>query len=111
MNRSRGTQRVHVLKRVAEHLLVKEGDRVKGLVLGAGGDVPFQGQISQEPLQFLFAGQGGRHVRQSAHVAPQPVHVAFLDGQRFVLPPNDFPRPTDRFGHFHDPPIYEPPVA
>lgn len=71
MNRPRGAQRVHVLQRVAQGVPVKEGYRVEGLILGAGGYVPFQGQFNQKPFQLLLAEQRAGHFRQR-HVMPQP---------------------------------------
>ena len=61
--------------------MLEEGNRVKGLVVSAGGDVAFH----------------DRQLRQSGDVAFQPMDITLLGSQRFVLSLNDFPCPPNSF--------------
>ena len=102
LNGPRGPERVDVMQRSAQNLLVEEGDGVERLVLRAGGDVSCEGQLGQKSFEFLLAGQGGRCALEGADVAPQPVNVGLPGRQGLVLAAYDFPHFPDRFGGLHN---------
>jgi len=82
VSRPCGAKRVHVLQGGAQHILVEEGDGVEGLLLPAGGDIMALGQSREELFNFLLVAERRGSVLQSGHVAPQPMDVAGLGGER-----------------------------
>ncbi len=74
--------RVHVMQRSAQNVLVEEADGVERLVLSAGGHAASKGRSGQKSFELLLAGQGGWYALHGADVAPQPIDIGFLGGQR-----------------------------
>ena len=90
------------MQRSPQDVLAEEGDGVERLVLGTGGDVSCEGQLSQESFELLLAGQAGRYALQCANVPAQPIKIGLLGGQCLVLPPDHLPRPLDGFLCVHN---------
>ena len=58
-----GTQRLNIGQRHPHHLLVKENQGIKSLILGAGGDFILD-QLREKPFQFLLASSDAPEVRE-----------------------------------------------
>jgi hypothetical protein len=95
----------------AQGLFVKKYDCIKGLILGAGGDIVF-GQMSQKPFQLLLA----RHIMtkhfEAVAISPEPGAVTPPSGERRMLPPKPFGKSARCFIGIHTAIlIHEPPVV
>ena len=72
VNWSMRAQGINVAQWLLQDDLVKKEQRVEGLVLGASGDIVLEGQIGQEFLQFLLAGELRWDLAQGFHVTAKP---------------------------------------
>jgi hypothetical protein len=86
-------------------------DRIKGLILGAGGDI-LLGQDGQKPFQFMFTWQMQGQPFEEVAISPEPGAVSALGRERKMLASNSFRKPPHRFIRIHlANVIYEQPVV
>jgi hypothetical protein len=91
--------------------LVEKDDRIKGLILGAGGDI-LLGQGAQKTLQLLFARQMRRKPFEAVAISAEPGAVTVLRGERKMLPRKHFRESAQCFIGIHTAfLIHEPPVV
>ena len=101
VNRTGGPKSLHVTERLSQHVLVKEHDRVKSLILGTGGDIAFPCHVGEEFFQFSLAGKLMGHLTQGPDVAAEPLDLSVFGGKGFVLSANYLPHSVDCFGCIH----------
>ena len=81
----------HLIQRLVQHFTVKEYQRIHGLVLGRGCDLPPHGQVGEEGIDLPFP---VRQVLLAAHarktdVALNPIEIRPLGVDRVVVEPQD----------------------
>jgi hypothetical protein len=69
--------------------------RMKGLILGAGGDI-LLGQDGQKPFQFMFTWHTQRQAFEEVAISPEPGAVSAFGGECKMLASNNF-RKSPRF--------------
>ena len=90
-----GAERIDILQRLTQNLLIKEQHGVKGLILAAGRQIAVAGEIGQETFQFLLAGKYRWHGIKGGHVMAEPIDVGGFGGEGFMLAADDSPQPFD----------------
>ena len=86
--RTAGAQRLDVFQLHPQRLLVKKEERIKSLILGAGGHIVF-GQSGEKMFQLLFTRPMSRQFDNAVAITLEPGAVAALRGQRKMLSPHD----------------------
>jgi hypothetical protein len=81
----------HLVQRLLQHLAVKEHQRIHGLVLRRGGDLPPHGQVGEKGFDLPFP---VRQVFAAAHamkmdVPLNPIEVGALGVDGVVVEPQD----------------------
>jgi hypothetical protein len=95
-----GPQRLDVFQLRAQGLLVEKDNCIKGLILGAGGDI-LLGQSGEKPFQFMFTWQLQGQPFEEVAISPEPGAVSALGRERKVLASNNFRKPPHRFIRIH----------
>jgi len=86
-------------------------NRVKGLILGAGGDI-LLGQDGQKPFQFMFTWQMQRQPFEEVAISPEASAANALGRERKILASNNFRKSPHRFVRIHSAiVIHEQPVV
>jgi hypothetical protein len=88
VNRLLGPQGVDVAERFPQHLAVEKPQGGQSLVLGASGDLLFEGQIGQESLGFALGWPGVGQVKAEVIKAAGPVTIGLLGAEREVPQPD-----------------------
>jgi hypothetical protein len=68
--------------------LVEEEDGAEGLVLGGGGDVAFDGKVTEKGFDLGNAHVLGMTLVVKQNVTPNPLNVGFFCTIRVVFEPN-----------------------
>ncbi len=95
-----GPQRLDVFQLRPQGLFVEEDNCIKGLILGAGGDI-LLGQDGQKPFQFMFTWQMQREPFEEVAISPEPGAVSALGCECKMLASNNFRKPPHRFVGIH----------
>ena len=74
-------------------LLREQG--VKGLVLGAGGDIADGGEVGEKTLYFFLAGEVWRHALDGVAVALEPIDVHGFSSKGHVLATHHLAKSAD----------------
>jgi hypothetical protein len=94
-------QALDVFQFQPQHLLVKEKNRIKSLILRAGRHI-ISGKSREKPLELLFAGQGRRQRFNEGAITFEPAAVTVFCAQRKMLPPDDIGQLLNSLGGDHD---------
>ena len=85
VNWTGGAQGVHRLEGLFQGMLIEIEYGVKGLVLGAGGDIVDGGEVGEKALDFFLAGEVWRHALDRVAVALEPIDVHGFSPKGHVL--------------------------
>jgi hypothetical protein len=83
-----------------QHLLVKENNRIKGLILCAGADTRCR-QAREKTFQLLFAWQVGRNRCDVPAIASRPAAVTLLGVQSQMSAAHHLRQPGDGLISIH----------
>jgi hypothetical protein len=99
---SSGAEGVHILQRLTEHFLVKVENGVERLILAVSGQITVAGQVGEEKLQFLLAGERGGHGIERGHILAEPMDVGGFSCERHVLAAKDIAETFDGEMEIHN---------